>query len=212
MQRQRQKLNIDQEFVERLAAQEWRAYSDFGDTYFDIIKDHITRHSPVLKEHAKDIAQDTIKKIPKALKSFVYHSPEKFHSWVLKAARSTAIDWARKLAHQGLLTLEGLDSVISGANSSPGNRGKIKVVSGKVEGLVENPETEWNADIDFRRALERAFAQMESGEERQLIQMKLAMEMSLDEIAIALNKPLGMIRNQYYTKALPHFRQAYAKV
>jgi len=130
------------------------------------------------REEAHDLTQEVFVKVWKNIRSFDVH--RNFKTWMYRIARNTAIDWLRKRKHVQFSDL----------------------ISGEHESFEETlPSTEplpgeVFARTELKEELERALSKTHP-EYRMILLLHLIEQMTFEEMADVLNKPMNTVKSQY---------------
>jgi RNA polymerase sigma-70 factor (ECF subfamily) len=127
---------------------------------------------------AEDITQESFVKMWKHLDS--YDTNRNFKTWIFRIAHNTTIDWLRKRKHK----------VFSDFNTEEGDDFETTLVDDTPlpDELFEKKE--------LAHTLEKALAKM-STSSRELLLLRLRENLTFEEVAEALDRPLNTIKSQY---------------
>ena len=170
----------DQEIVEAVLAGEQHRFAELVGRYQGPIVNYVYR---MLGNYdaAVDLSQDVFLKSYSALASYRPQYP--FTAWLFRIARNAAIDEIRRRR----LTLVPLDEPV---DTEEGTLGR------QVAADEAGPEQLF-MDDEFRNQLEGAIAQLPEKYREPLV-LRHAAEMSYDEIAEALELPLGTVKTRVF--------------
>ena len=130
-------------------------------------------------EEAKDITQDTFVKVWRNLEKF--DTNRNFKTWVFTIAKRSAIDYLRKRKNVNFSSLDNEDTDLDFSQNIPD------------EELLAHEIFEINENIDLvNKALETI-----SVESKMIVLLYNGEEMTFDEIAEILEKPMNTVKSQY---------------
>ncbi len=170
----------DQEIVEAVLAGEQHRFAELVGRYQGPIVNYVYRMLGNYDD-AVDLSQDVFLKSYSALASYRPQYP--FTAWLFRIARNAAIDEIRRRR----LTLVPLDEPV---DTEEGTLGR------QVAADEAGPEQLF-MDDEFRNQLEGAIAQLPEKYREPLV-LRHAAEMSYDEIAEALELPLGTVKTRIF--------------
>ena len=170
----------DQEIVEAVLAGEQHRFAELVGRYQGPIVNYVYRMLGNYDD-AVDLSQDVFLKSYSALASYRPQYP--FTAWLFRIARNAAIDEIRRRR----LTLVPLDEPV---DTEEGTLGR------QVAADEAGPEQLF-MDDEFRNQLEGAIAQLPQKYREPLV-LRHAAEMSYDEIAEALELPLGTVKTRIF--------------
>ncbi len=136
------------------------------------------------ENEAKDITQETFIKVWKNLKKFNLN--KEFKPWIFSIARNTTIDWIRK---RKPLLFSSLDDNEENTNSFEENIKDENILQEEI--LINEEESRNKRDI-LNEALKNI-----SVNQRTIILLKNNEEMTFEEIASVLGKPMNTVKSQY---------------
>ncbi len=170
----------DQEIVEAVLAGEQHRFAELVGRYQGPIVNYVYRMLGNYDD-AVDLSQDVFLKSYSALHSYRPQYP--FTAWLFRIARNAAIDEIRRRR----LTLVPLDAPVE---TEEGTMGR------EVAADEAGPEQVF-LDDEFRDHLEDAIAQLPEKYREPLV-LRHAADMSYDEIAEALELPLGTVKTRIF--------------
>ncbi len=170
----------DQEIVEAVLAGAQHRFAELVGRYQGPIVNYVYRMLGNYDD-AVDLSQDVFLKSYSALHSYRPQYP--FTAWLFRIARNAAIDEIRRRR----LTLVPLDEPVETEEGSMGR---------EVAADEAGPEQLFLED-EFRDQLEGAIAQLPEKYREPLV-LRHAAEMSYDEIAEALELPLGTVKTRIF--------------
>ncbi len=170
----------DQEIVEAVLAGEQHRFAELVGRYQGPIVNYVYRMLGNYDD-AVDLSQDVFLKSYSALASYRPQYP--FTAWLFRIARNATIDEIRRRR----LTLVPLDEPVE---TEEGTLGREVAAGGA------GPEQLF-MDDEFRNQLEGAIAQLPEKYREPLV-LRHAAEMSYDEIAEALELPLGTVKTRIF--------------
>ena len=130
-------------------------------------------------EEAKDITQDTFVKVWRNLEKF--DTNRNFKTWVFTIAKRSAIDYLRKRKNVNFSSLDNENTDLDFSQNIPD------------EELLAHEIFEINENIDLiNKALETI-----SVESKMIVLLYNGEEMTFDEIAEILEKPMNTVKSQY---------------
>lgn len=170
----------DQEIVEAVLAGEQHRFAELVGRYQGPIVNYVYRMLGNYDD-AVDLSQDVFLKSYSALGSYRPQYP--YTAWLFRIARNAAIDEIRRRR----LTLVPLDEPVETEEGSMGR---------EVAADVAGPEQLF-MDDEFRLQLEGAIAKL-AEKYREPLVLRHAAEMSYEEIAEALELPLGTVKTRIF--------------
>ena len=170
----------DQEIVEAVLAGDQHRFSELVARYQGPIVNYVYRMLGHY-EDAVDLSQDVFLKSYSALGSYRPKYP--FSAWLFRIARNAAIDEMRRRR----LSTVPLDEPVETAEGTMGR---------EIAGEAPGPEQEY-LDGEFRDNLERAVTKLPEKYREPLV-LRHAAEMSYEQIAEALELPLGTVKTRIF--------------
>ncbi len=166
----------DSELVENYLLGEEKAFEAIVDRYIKPVYGFVFRFTGHVEE-SNDLVQDIFLKVWKNLKKF---DPEKsFKAWIFTIARNTVFDWLRK---QKSIVFSDLDTE---DQSFAETIADTEPIADEVLFQKENQD-----------ALNRAIGEL-SEETRELVLLRLGEELTFDEIAEIVGKPMNTVKSKY---------------